>query len=219
MIRNIARRRYALVLLALFVALAPSQAWAEGQCELFIQSSNLDRYVYGAFSAECPGNWPHSAPFGNWGVDSLHGSRYDGYQFAGWYNDDGWQQWNSCTTHVDYDAPDCTYLNYESCTTQLTDVGTYVFSNFYSGVMDWPCSDYGEIFTVSNLFMAMYELDAPGSDTHVATAYYPSINVVLTDGGGYYYGTSSATSPSSVSGTWGSVLTAKIQVYVQLSDL
>lgn len=208
-------RRYALVWLAVFVATFPSKALAQSQCELFIQYSNMDRYVYGAFSAECPGNWPHSAPFGNWGVESPHGNRADGYQFAGWKDDDDWRQWNSCTTHVDYDPPSCTYFNHESCTTQLTNVGAYAFANFSTGTMDWPCSDYGEIFTVTGLYMGMYELDAPGTDVLVATAYYPAINVVLTNG----VGTSGQISPSSVSGTWGAVLTAKVQVYVVLTDL
>jgi len=217
MIRKDSLGRCALGCLALFVTMVPSQAWA--QCNIYLEFSNMDRKVYGPVAAECPGNWPHDPPFGNWGVDSLFGGRYDGFQFAGWKDEDEWQQWNSCTTDWQYSPPSCWYFNWPPgvCTTQVTDVGSYIFDVFTAGPMEWPCSDYGTIYTFSNQFMEMHELDWPGPDALVATAYYPPVNVVLTEGpwGMYRHGWSDWISPSSVSPD---VLTAKIQMYAYLAD-
>jgi len=65
-------------------------------CDVYFQMENTDRHCYGSVWAECM--W-WRAPYGNWGVDSNVGSRYDDDQFQGWYPDDGWRQWNSCTDY------------------------------------------------------------------------------------------------------------------------
>ena len=74
---------------------------AHGQrCVVDVVVLNVDRRVEGPISAEC--SRPHSIPFGNWGVEFPYfGSQRrmrDGYQFSGWKVEDGWLQWNSCTT-------------------------------------------------------------------------------------------------------------------------
>ena len=58
---------------------------ARGQhCAVEVSGLNKDRKVSGPVSVECGGLGFHSAPFGNWGVDSNHGDREDGHQFQGW---------------------------------------------------------------------------------------------------------------------------------------
>lgn len=199
----------------LLTAALPSQVLAQGVCQIHIVDYNLDRYVYGSVSAECPGNWPHDPPFGNWGVDSIHGSRYDGFQFRGWKQADGWLQWNSCTTHIDFSPPSCQYYNWQSCTTQI-DTPVREFAQYWSDLLPWSCSDYGTIYTMNGYFMNIYELDPGSSDTQVAVASYPSFNITLSGGNGYYSGTSSDIDPSSVTGTWGANLTAKLRVFIEM---
>ena len=66
------------------------------RCYYRIYFSNIERRVPGAINTEC--SWPHTPPWGNWGVDSGYSSRQDGYQFAGWHlTTYGLRQWNSCT--------------------------------------------------------------------------------------------------------------------------
>lgn len=74
---------------------------------------NRLRRVRGRIMVEC-GNecpvWPlplcHSAPFGNWGVDSIYGPTTNDDQFRGWKNLDGHGQWNSCTANYRNDFND-----------------------------------------------------------------------------------------------------------------
>ena len=70
-------------------------------CYIRYQFYNTQRSVSGQIAAECGGSSDnyHSAPFGNWGVNSNYGSLRDGYQFPGWKYSDTWYQWNSCTTN------------------------------------------------------------------------------------------------------------------------
>ena len=90
-----------------------------GRCYLGGHLYNRNRQIArgGVIKAECPSHVPlprilqHSAPFGNWGVHSVFGGKRDEDQFAGWHQDDGHHQWNSCTTHPDYRAPDPDHYN------------------------------------------------------------------------------------------------------------
>jgi hypothetical protein len=107
--KNLVRKSlsYALVALIISTSLhAPLNALADSQdpevyCQIMMRSYNQHRQITGSVSVECPGG-VHSAPWGNWGVVSYHGTKYDGFQFAGWHSLDGWLQWNSCTTHFNY---------------------------------------------------------------------------------------------------------------------
>ena len=99
------------------MALAPIHASAQ-ECLIHTVDYNRDRYVFGSVNTECTGPF-HTVPFGNWGVESNHGSQYDGFQFRGWkYLGGSWLQWNSCTNQ--YPPPNCNYYNNPaSCTTQI----------------------------------------------------------------------------------------------------
>ncbi len=61
-----------------------SQGNIQPSCYAFVNFHNRRRRVYGDVNAECPGGQLHTPPFGNWGVDSNWGVRYDGFQFPGW---------------------------------------------------------------------------------------------------------------------------------------
>ena len=66
------------------IELTASAAGAtEYVCRLEVTYMNKDRYWEGApWAAEC--DWPHTVPFGNIGVDSNVGFRYNARQFRGW---------------------------------------------------------------------------------------------------------------------------------------
>ena len=72
------------------------------RCYVYHYHQNTARVVPGPVNVEC-GNGPercHTAPYGNWGVETVYQGRYDGHQFQGWFDDgkDPWLQWNSCTS-------------------------------------------------------------------------------------------------------------------------
>jgi hypothetical protein len=144
------------------------------------------------------------------GVDSNHGSRYDGFQFAGWKSLDNKKQWNSCTSK--YPPPDPFRYNYDGYTTQFTTEGPRIYAQWWLDELPWPCSDYGTIFTFMNYFMVVWELDWPDSDDHVATLTYPSFSTNLSGGGGYWWGESAWVNPSSVTGPWGNNMTANMDL-------
>lgn len=116
------------VLAIFFLSFCPQKikpAGSDYYCWVFFDMENKDRYCYGYVNTEC--SWPHSVPFGNWGVDSNVGTRWDDHQFQGWYpTADKWMEWNSC--YKDFPPPDisCNYFynaNYQpgqGCTEQET---------------------------------------------------------------------------------------------------
>ena len=116
--------------------------YPEPACYAHLTFSNHYRRVFGTIAAECPGSI-HSAPFGNWGVASNYGRRYDGNQFAGWKKDGNTRHWNSCTTHF---RPDGTMENYndppENPTRQKAkpDVAhVYAATQWPMGDSSWTC--------------------------------------------------------------------------------
>src|SRR5713226_6868610 len=128
----------AIVLSALALAALPAPAQL---CRLSVAGLNQSRKVTGSIHAECPEDIFHSAPFGNWGVTSNFGQKRDGHQFDGWCHEsrvcdnsgfcktdcqDGWYEWNSCTDHPLYRAPNCTLYNAANCTEQVTTNGVNV---------------------------------------------------------------------------------------------
>jgi len=154
----------------------------------------------GPVDAECP-NFLHSAPFGNWGVTSNFGKKQDGHQFDGWCHDayvcdndgncgtvcrDGWYEWNSCTSHPRFSAPNCSLYNTEDCASQVTGTGVNVYGAFE---LDIPvrcpldtdgdqradaggCLDAGSYDPGQN-FLSLYELDPVTADELVQTLYFP----------------------------------------------
>ena len=125
---------------ALVVLLALAPVLAGQVCRISVSGLNRNRRVMGPVNTECPAPF-HSAPFGNWGVTSNFGESRDGHQFDGWCHDSRvtlnngdskdvcgseWYQWNSCTDHEDFRAPNCTLYNEADCTEQVTATGVNV---------------------------------------------------------------------------------------------
>lgn len=192
----------------LTIVVALSALTAHGQiCRLSVAGLNRNRAVRGEITAECPGTFPHTAPFGNWGVTSNVGTVRDSHQFQGWCHDtrvcdnrgncrtecrDGWYEWNSCTTHADFKAPNCTLYNAEECTSQVTSTGVNVHGTINvdvpvrcpidtnnDGVADaGGCADVRQ-HTVANNFMSVYELDPITGNKLVQSLYFPATTVGL----------------------------------------
>ena len=120
------RLRSVLLLAVCVLLVTPVLAYGQ-QCVVDVVVLNWDRKVTGPISTECPGSVVHrlfgllfgiilgrddvgslhSVPFGNWGAEFRYfdnPQRRDGYQFSGWKVDDGWLQWNSCTTESKFTA-------------------------------------------------------------------------------------------------------------------
>ena len=135
---------------------------------------------------EC--NWPHSVPFGIWGVSSNVGGVSGKDQFQGWWDpaSETAREWNSCTN--DFPPPNCSYYNHAGCTQQISIHG----ENGYGGVSTqyqvscpryytdgtWRggCEDLnGYVATLGNNFMTIYEKDWPDGDDLVQTLYFPPV--------------------------------------------
>ncbi len=194
-----------LVLTLVLFAAVVSQAQV---CRLSVAGLNRERRVMGPVHSECPDRL-HSAPFGNWGVTSNFGHKLDGHQFDGWCSDNQeivdnsgarrrvcgnrWQEWNSCTDHELFRAPNCTLYNAADCTEQVSTTGVNVLGTQF---VDIPVScpadtdgdgqlDQGgctEVRTYSHgtNFMSIYELDPITGDDLVQTLIYPETVVELT---------------------------------------
>lgn len=157
---------------------------ASARCRVTLYLDNsFDRLVWNnSLDAECPGSI-HSAPWGNWGVESPIQGREDGYQFPGWHSSDGKQMWNSCTGHPDYDAPDTSYYNYYSYTEQIS---ASPLGNKTHGVgeADVPfvlvCSSLNNhVITVEAHDIELWELDPFDSDEFLGRIWYPEQSVTL----------------------------------------
>ena len=131
----------------LLLPLLPAQV-----CRITATALNQERRVIGGVNTECPTLLLHSAPFGNWGVTSNFGAALDGHQFDGWCHNtricdnngncrtdcgDGWYEWNSCTDHSQFKAPNCTLYNAADCTQQVTSTGVNTHG---SRTLDVPVS-------------------------------------------------------------------------------
>lgn len=179
-----------LILSLLFVSFLPAAELAAQSCYIPFVWENKDRHVYGDVTAECGScpPWSHSAPWGNWGVDSATGSRSDDTQFMGWQSGpvpdcNEWlfkKEWNSCTT--DFTSPAALYFNYNNYTEQRsTAIKNFAGESvtYYQCPVDWNYD--GEIddggcgngtgsrqFSFGNRYMRLYEMDpgpfAPGDD-------------------------------------------------------
>lgn len=123
---------------------------------------------------ECVLLWCHSAPFGNWGVDSMFSERQNSDQFKGWKPIDGHRQWNSCTAQY-YDGP---YTNngrgrQKADPDDTETAGERNWKRYGSG----PCDDVlPEVRTFADTALRLYELDR-GRDDHVTTLRYGTVNV------------------------------------------
>src|SRR6185369_11301374 len=191
----------ALIFLVL-MPIAPAQV-----CRLSVAGLNQSRRVVGTVHAECPEEIIHSAPFGNWGATSNFGQKGDSHQFDGWCHNsrtcdnngqcqtlciDGWLEWNSCTDHSLYIAPNCTLYNSANCTEQVTVTGINVHG---TKLVDMPvscpvdtngdgvpdkggCLEAAQYSSGTN-FISLYELDPVCCDELVQTVYFPTVNLTL----------------------------------------
>lgn len=164
------------------------QSRMRGVCRFEVQLVNQDRRITGHhLSAECGGI--HSAPFGNWGVESTLGEKRNSRQFDGWKLSGGFFQWNSCTSDTTKfptgcDAPKGPFYNSAACTQQFSDEGTPSGWDIHAGVspnvaildFDVPCPNGIDggcksmelcAVAVENHFMDLFELDPASPDTQV----------------------------------------------------
>ena len=176
-------------------------------CRLSVAGLNQSRRVVGAVHTECPNDPVHSAPFGNWGVSSNFGQKGNSHQFDGWCHNsptcdntgacrtsctDGWYEWNSCTDHSLYRAPNCSLYNAANCAEQATSTAINVHG---TRMVDLPvscprdtngdgvpdaggCKDVAQYSSGTN-FMSLYELDPVCCDELVQTVYYPAVTLLL----------------------------------------
>lgn len=220
-------RTLGLIVLSALLGLGVAMPVAAQQCDIDIILLNKDRLITGEVDAECPSVLPpdafHSAPFGNWGVESnLSDHRVDGFQFSGWKieGSDPWLQWNSCTTHDDFEPGNPSYYNDANFTAQLAhpNVVNVVHAHGRYESSRQACEQLvpNGFYAVGSSVMRLYELDKPfgrSMTTHVATLSYGSIPVSVSCPDPWFcYGESGWFSPQSGD----EHVTAKIQLIVRM---
>ena len=92
--------------------LLPNQSVLAQRCVIRVEVVNHNRYAYHT-AEECDGLF-HSAPWGNWGVNSNLGTRLDTDQFQGWKQPciQTKVEWNSCSSRTNFRGVE--YLNFPS---------------------------------------------------------------------------------------------------------
>ena len=128
-----------------------------------------------------------SPPWGNWGVDSNHGSRLDSFQWAGWKHipGDPWLQWSACTKGR-FKPPNPEYYNDNNNTTQKASPDNrrwYATHNWTGGPGRTCDQTYGNTYVYRSNYMDLYELDAGGfpvgGDDYVTTLSFGNISVPI----------------------------------------
>lgn len=158
-------------------------------------------------TAECGGDG-HSAPYGNWGVNSIYGPVKDANQFPGWKPGTAWAsgdsiwQWNSCTTSYTgstyNNAYGVKYDGYYQDSPLTRDLGYYIYkkpidcqgSETYPLPSSIGCGDSSSL-TVGADSLSLYELDFD-ENYHITTLSFPGVNIDLNCN---YYGCSEVTIP------------------------
>ena len=173
----------------------------EYRCETSVGFQNRYRRVFGTdIHAECDGGI-HSAPFGNWGVDSNGGRRRNAFQFPGWTK--------QCTRIPVVGIPlplHCNLLQWNSCTRDHTPTA---YPHYYTGSgytqvprpdgsashggwtdLDYSgqtCASQGAVESFYGNHMKLLELDAAifgffgdGTDDLVTELTYPSARIPMT---------------------------------------
>ena len=183
------------VLLTLLVIPCALLAQGEEGCEVTVTAENRERTITGIVHTEC--GPIHSPPWGNWGVISDYGLKIDGYQFPGWHNADGWEQWNSCTDEYaedhhfnpagsgrqesDYADDPASHGSYRrrypnhNCP-DTSDPDSYDPNEEY----EQGCSN-GASESRSTNYMKLYELDENEWDDFVTKLEFPATNVSLSN--------------------------------------
>ena len=156
------------VILAL-IAVVIAEPVAAQICRIEISMENQRRRVRGDVNVECGGEcnptWPicHTAPWGNWGVDSPYGPKTNKDQFRGWKGDTTAVkgEWNSCTG--EYNDPDEHFNDGPGRQKAYPDDDRYVASDVFT---PWGRCDEAvpEVYTKDSVYMSIYELDWDMSD-------------------------------------------------------
>lgn len=162
---------------ALLLVVFSGELWAQtlvpfkGICSVRAAAFNKNRKVHGPIRVECGGEWPHTAPWGNWGVTSPFGVLEDGHQFDGWCKDrwvcdnygnckcdcgadpvqvlrgERWYQWNGCTADPKFKPRNCTLYNADDCTAQESTQGINKHGEVIFGVsVNCPYDSTGDGF-------------------------------------------------------------------------
>lgn len=149
--------------------------------EVLYKYYNSNRHVYGTVNTECSG-WPHTPPWGNWGVESNYTFPWDGTQFQGWFWYSPTYQWNSCTTGAGgaYSAPNVNYYNHASFSEQWKGQSRLFMTHSFTTPSGLPCGLFEDtVVTLQNTWMELWELDPICCDQEIADIYYPSINISI----------------------------------------
>ena len=211
---------------ALLVPLSQlAEAQQPSQCQLVVHIDNQIRRVRGTVMVECgdecpfPPFWCHSAPFGNWGVDtSLPSSRTNKDQFRGWKGASSSikGQWNSCTAQYYGGRWVNDGRGRQKAHPDDARIGGW---KPYRGTRNMECSQYvPEVYSVDDVEMALYELDWPDRDDYITTLEYGDFDVQMTCSDNWNCsGTSSWRSQDSVDST-GVSAQARIRVITRRVD-
>lgn len=168
-------------LLAVLVIVCLAEPWvlacpSPPKCFMQFKLHNRERLVTAAWlQNECPGDFPHTAPFGNWAVDSGWGAPKDGKQFQGWKASFFQRHWNACTSNQEqYPFGDSTYYNFpngiwnqqvsSTGMNRYTETGGRLEPAICPFFENGGCAEYdGSSFVLFNEWRDLYELD-PGQD-------------------------------------------------------
>lgn len=156
-------------LLSLMAWRANAQPGTGDRSETVITFENRLRRVFGTdVAAECGDEFPHSAPFGNWGVNSNGGRKRNGFQFAGWHKECtaglycDLRQWNSCTAR--FPPPHPKHYNDNGYTTQKAHPDSTVGygQTTYRGSLGETCESQGGVVWVRGNYMDLWDwTDSP----------------------------------------------------------
>lgn len=184
-----------IVMAAVFLGLVetlPAQ-YREGACVLTYYGETQNRVVRrnGHLTAECGG--PHDGPFGNWGVTSNFGHKYDGNQYPGWepgratFSRLRIHYWNTCTNKWEYRAPNREFYNdpdsgftAQRSTEGVARHGIIHYRHPISCRNSTGCAsiDGWSVSTINN-FMTIYEMDFPDRDDLLTSLYFRDAPIIL----------------------------------------
>lgn len=178
------QRIVSLVVMILILSLAVTHPTLAGaKCKVEYHIFNKDRMVVNSnLWQECGGakDCGHSAPFGNWGVDSKYSTRGNKRQFDGWEPAGSQFHWNTCTSdRTRFPTGDSEWYNFPlgEFTAQLTvpeagenriDGEEFMFARWFTvscptgeiGPHAGGCAGVSGQQLHTSITMQLYELDA-----------------------------------------------------------